>query len=293
MMEYKHPTLVAQFRSEYLHGDRFAALADICFNDHTPVDAEKLRSKGGLVFCSTHQLSVLFAAMRNASHQYVLISHNSDGNVDAALYNEKPPNVLHWFAQNVLIQRPDLTPIPIGLERQGIVVERDIVESMAWQLGQRRPAKQKWCYLNINPATNDLERQKVLRNLRWKLHFVTTRTRRVAYVRYLSEIAAHRFIVSPPGNGVDCHRTWESLYLGSTPIVKDSVAMKSFIPAGVHPVRDLTALTLRQLQGIDTAAASMQLSPYLFFPYWRAQIDATVARLLPEHVAARLDSVVA
>jgi hypothetical protein len=284
-MDYTYPTLVARFRSEYLHGDRFAALADVCFNDHTPVDADLIRAGSALVFCSTHQLPAAFAAMRGSTHPYVLISHNSDHNVDEALYQQKPSNVLHWFAQNVLLERSDLTPIPIGLERQGIVAERDIVGSMLLQLQQGRPMRQKWCYLNINPATNDRERKKVLQRLRWKLHFVTTRTRRIAYPKYLSEMAAHRFVVSPPGNGVDCHRTWESLYLGSIPIVKASTAMHSFIPAGVYPMQDLAALTQRQLQAIDLSNDPAKAHPYLFFSYWQAQISAAVARLLPGHVA--------
>jgi hypothetical protein len=28
-----------------------------------------------------------------------------------------------------------------------------------------------------------------------------------------------QYVLSPPGNGPDCHRTWEALYLGATPIV--------------------------------------------------------------------------
>ena len=26
-------------------------------------------------------------------------------------------------------------------------------------------------------------------------------------------------MISPPGNGIDCHRTWEAIYLGSVPVV--------------------------------------------------------------------------
>jgi hypothetical protein len=28
-----------------------------------------------------------------------------------------------------------------------------------------------------------------------------------------------KFVISPPGNGIDCHRTWESLYMGCIPVV--------------------------------------------------------------------------
>lgn len=32
-------------------------------------------------------------------------------------------------------------------------------------------------------------------------------------------ILRSQYVLSPPGNGPDCHRTWEALYLGSTPVV--------------------------------------------------------------------------
>jgi len=33
-------------------------------------------------------------------------------------------------------------------------------------------------------------------------------------------MAEHQFIASPPGVGMDCHRTWEALLLGCVPIVE-------------------------------------------------------------------------
>ena len=33
----------------------------------------------------------------------------------------------------------------------------------------------------------------------------------------------YAFVVSPHGNGLDCHRTWEALILGCIPIVKTSL----------------------------------------------------------------------
>jgi len=32
----------------------------------------------------------------------------------------------------------------------------------------------------------------------------------------------YKFILSPPGAGEDCHRTWEALYVGCIPIVQSS-----------------------------------------------------------------------
>ena len=42
-----------------------------------------------------------------------------------------------------------------------------------------------------------------------------------------SEMSRHRFVVSPLGMGMDCHRTWEALALGCIPIVRRSTLVHS------------------------------------------------------------------
>ena len=36
------------------------------------------------------------------------------------------------------------------------------------------------------------------------------------------------FIISPPGNGIDTHRVWETIYAGSYPVVEKNLSMNSF-----------------------------------------------------------------
>ncbi len=35
---------------------------------------------------------------------------------------------------------------------------------------------------------------------------------------YLLAVFTHRFVICPEGNGMDTHRTWESLYMGAIPV---------------------------------------------------------------------------
>jgi hypothetical protein len=48
------------------------------------------------------------------------------------------------------------------------------------------------------------------------------------YIDYLREIGQSIFTICPMGNGVDSHRVWESLYLGSIPIVADCPHFRGF-----------------------------------------------------------------
>ena len=42
------------------------------------------------------------------------------------------------------------------------------------------------------------------------------------HASYLSELATYKWVVSPKGNGVDCHRLWECLYAKCVPLVDDT-----------------------------------------------------------------------
>jgi len=45
---------------------------------------------------------------------------------------------------------------------------------------------------------------------------------------YLKQMSRYKFVLSPAGNGVDCHRHWEAMYLGCIPIVKRTQQMNHF-----------------------------------------------------------------
>ena len=114
-------------------------------------------------------------------------------------------------------------PLPIGLEnftylRNGIPKDfvNDQKKRVPWHA-------RKITYLSsFNLETNIETRifaSKQLANLDGVLrfrNFVNPKLHRTL-------LAKSKFVVSPPGNGSDCHRTWEAIYLGCIPIVlKDS-----------------------------------------------------------------------
>jgi hypothetical protein len=41
------------------------------------------------------------------------------------------------------------------------------------------------------------------------------------------------FTVSPNGNGIDCHKTWEAIYMRSVPVVTWSVMAERFKEIGI------------------------------------------------------------
>ena len=64
-------------------------------------------------------------------------------------------------------------------------------------------------------------------SLCWR-DWVTARRRPAPFEQHLQEMVRHRSVISPMGNGLDCHRTWEALYLGVIPLVRGSPALNTF-----------------------------------------------------------------
>jgi hypothetical protein len=64
---------------------------------------------------------------------------------------------------------------------------------------------------------------------------------------FISGIRNAKFVFSPAGNGIDCHRTWESLIFGAIPIVQSSPINELFAELPVLIVRDWRVVTEESL----------------------------------------------
>lgn len=82
--------------------------------------------------------------------------------------------------------------------------------------------KKNLVYLNFNVSNYPSERSLVFNNFsnkNWvkKGNIENTIDGRSKFLR---DIKSSKFVFCPRGNGIDTHRLWESLYMGSIPIVK-------------------------------------------------------------------------
>eukprot|EP00965_Chrysotila_dentata_P239975 6203413-Pleurochrysis_carterae.AAC.2 len=70
--------------------------------------------------------------------------------------------------------------------------------------------------------------------------------------RYLEELGRYHFVLAPRGNGIDTHRLWEALLVGTIPIVKVMRSLLHFEHACVPPGQGVSALSLLW-QDVDSA----------------------------------------
>lgn len=60
---------------------------------------------------------------------------------------------------------------------------------------------------------------------------------------YLKEMRNHEFVLCPRGNGVDTHRLWETLYMGSIPIVQNDIVHRGWLDLPIAWVDSFSEVT--------------------------------------------------
>ena len=205
--------------SPYISGDGFRRLGRQVFDETCQsLDPAKVKN-GDVVFVST-DLAVRFFREIDPGIRasYRLITHNSDVAVDAALTRLVTDKVELWFAQNNSAEHDRVVPIPIGLENlhhYNAGVPRDF-DSMRTYDGARKNRVLAAFTIGTNPG----ERNRA-HEIASKAACVEQLGRRLPQKDYLRTLVTYRFLLGPPGNGLDTHRTWEAMYLGVVPVVKD------------------------------------------------------------------------
>ncbi len=257
----------------YISGDGFRRYSNFIFDETNISFDPNLVKNGDIIFVSTEPVGNLEKFFNEIhpriNNKYILITHNGDPDTPGAfkkyLDNEQ---ILVWFAQNVdIYEHPKLIPIPIGLENRHW--QRNYVEIIN-ELNFLKIQEQKKFLLsgNISISTNPIIRKPVYDFFKDKSYCYIQATKKSTY-EYLVDVAKSKFIISPHGNGLDCHRTWEALCLGTFPIVKTSTLDVLYKDLPVLIVNDWHEVTEELL---ETKYKEMVNREYktekLYIKYW-------------------------
>jgi hypothetical protein len=271
----RHPS-----SAPFLSGDTYRALADYVMDDEpvTPVPEVK---GSGVFFLSSWRLEEfrkeILPKLRSA---IVLVTHHGDVNIDQRFWDiAEHPFVLKWFAQNAVNPHPKIEPLPIGLEDQRKHAHGNVKDFV--NLRRRKAEKIARIVWGFSLRTNPDERFRCYRSL-WGNRVADEIWWPLNSREYRKHISRYMFVASPPGNGVDCHRTWEAMYLRNVPIVPNRYPFADFAGKGVplHTVEDwseLRSLDEAELQKIYRAHEGEFENPMLYAPYWMNRIRASLS----------------
>jgi hypothetical protein len=207
------------------------------------IKLNKMFDNMSIYVCSDLILFFVTNILPKIRHKFVLVTGDSDLTVPREILSENHFNLLinskyllKWFSQNTQIQNNDkIIQLPIGLDYHTI---------------SNNP-NHKWKLLNENhlPKSQEVVLQKIkissipfferinkiyvnftIDNDRFKdrMNSLRTITPNLLVINQTftprtinwNNIIKYTFVLSPFGNGMDCHRTWEVLCLGSIPIIK-------------------------------------------------------------------------
>lgn len=267
----------AQNRSSsypYISGDTFRAFADHIIDETTHACRPEQIQKGDIVFLKTDYLGYFFSEIHPwVKEPYILLTHNSDYSVPGSFAHFlDDPKLFAWFGQNTDLVHPKLFPVPIGLANQYWPHGNVDAVNRAVDLSSHDP-KPIFLYINYSANTSAKRTDGALTALtKLPCAFVPTRK---PFEEYAIDLAHSVFVVSPPGNGLDCHRTWESLYMGAIPIVKRSTIKNLFADLPVIIVDDWSEITEQQLMEIANEYNNKQFNmKKIYADYWFSVLHA-------------------
>lgn len=174
---------------------------------------------------------------------FILVSGDSD---DSMPYDVLKPEVfdtlmanpflLHWYSQNMTVDHPKITRMPIGMDYHtletrpvwGPITIASIQEYLLNNVRrvpfyERFYEKEMKCYSNFHFQMNTKygqDRKDALAQIPTDLVYYEPQM--VPRLNSWNTQKDYAFIISPHGGGYDCHRLWEGLALGCIPIVKTS-----------------------------------------------------------------------
>jgi hypothetical protein len=164
---------------------------------------------------------------------FIWVSGHSDYSIEKELYFKYNSKCKYWFTVNKNFKADALFALPLGVTNN--TNESDLhpiygnTDIMIEVMNKSREI-QNLVYMNFNIDTFPEGRREcynIFKDKNWVTLGAIENTvegRR----RFLNDIRNHKFVICPRGNGIDTHRLWETLYMGSFPIVLNCVALEEF-----------------------------------------------------------------
>jgi hypothetical protein len=236
---YARPT-----SAPFITGDSFRAACCIAVDSNAGLAqlsraVEATNSRCVSVFCAPDFLDVAVTRMPPSFRaRSRLVIHNGDA-VPHSQILEVASHFKSIHCVNWMGFHEKVVAIPIGLENAWMSTNgrarlfRDGLPNVRSRLLIAERPTRTLCAFSV--STNPEERGAALDAFR--ADAATMQTQAAVTPRQHVELLKQScFVVSPPGNGIDCHRTWEAIYLGAVPVV-----LRRFWPFAAYALPVLVA----------------------------------------------------
>lgn len=249
--------VVNYHKNEFISHDFFLDECDFVYDSN--FKTSKLFD-GCKIFLENSYIAEFSKIVKDIKHSFKLISRNNKGymidftdEVTKILCNDY---LINWYAHNVAVTHPKLFVLPLGNKWQYHSTKfhgedkEPIIKSLLANNAHNPKEnflkhKSHLLYCNISIASTSNPIYTAHKDIR-KLALNSVNNNNVCetssvkpFESYLSDLQKYKFTLSPPGRGIDTHRCWEALMMGSIPIIYyDPVAM-------IHLYDDLPVLIIK------------------------------------------------
>jgi hypothetical protein len=235
--------------------------------------------------------------VRNAPGDSVAIT-----SLGIASFLDMPP-IVRWFCLNNASDRPMTESIPLGVENwcipdcgkgsehytlgslehenpgeQVVLGIEDCWEKLTTETCHKSPSVMLCWRTDTNPYERGLA-QLVLAPMPWTKWYPANVNdpNRMEPRDFINELFEHQFVACPEGNGIDCHRVWEALYVCTCPIVKRNKVWERF--SELFPIwivdswDEVTPPAMyRQWELFSISFRHHFVSPHLSMATWRRRL---------------------
>jgi hypothetical protein len=219
---------------------------------------------------------------------FILLSGDSDTTVPNDVREEAQkildhPLLIKWYSQNCIEPQDKLFQLPIGLDFHTLSRgayswgPQQSLESQMQDIMNLKNIKYirvSKCYANFQFLMNTRyagDRNEAIQQIPKNLVFYEPR--KTTRMNCWKNMIQCKYVISPHGNGLDCHRTWEALILGCIPIVKTSPLDPMFAGLPVLIVQkwsDITQTFLDNFKPEYSQIHKLELS------YWKILFNKNV-----------------
>ena len=265
--------------SPFISGDTFRLNCDLIFDEFSQQFNPREVDPYNKIFVKTDYLPAFAELSKHIKFPFILITHNSDHPIPEYLSIEKREYLLSrciWFGQNN--KSSQINSIPIGFANArwphgnpGTIFKLmpqtvEALEELFYS------DKDNLLFMGFNVHTNPI-RKRIANAVSMQLGI---ENRSIPWDQYIKELQKSAFNICPPGNGIDTHRVWESLYCGCIPIVVVNTTTDDLF-------EDLPVLTIKDWSELSVITLSESLSAIkrkkyrfekLYYPYWHNLIES-------------------
>jgi len=146
-------------------------------------------------------------------YKFILCCHNSDLSFTQSHFEKIEPYVQHIYSTNCIYIHKKVSCIPLGF------VDNKFKDHSQFTFVKKD--KTNLIYMNFKIQTNPTARQPCFdyfKNQDW-----IKKNSDATFADYCQECASSKFVISPEGTGIDCHRIYEALIMDTIPIIKTCI----------------------------------------------------------------------